>query len=37
MILIDKYGEVYWDFNSSGMFRGYKKSNGETKVEMFEK
>jgi beta-aspartyl-peptidase (threonine type) len=37
MILIDKNGEVYWDFNSSGMFRGYKKSNGETKVEMFEK
>ena len=37
MILIDKHGEVYWDFNSSGMFRGYKKSNGETIVEMFEK
>lgn len=37
MILIDKNGDVYWDFNSSGMFRAYKKSNGETKVEMFEK
>ncbi len=37
MILIDKYGEVYWDFNSSGMFRAYKKSNGESKVSMFEK
>jgi L-asparaginase / beta-aspartyl-peptidase len=37
MILIDKNGEVYWDFNSTGMFRGYKKSNGETKIEMFEK
>ncbi|MFD1294485.1 isoaspartyl peptidase/L-asparaginase family protein [Lutibacter holmesii] len=37
MILIDKNGDVYWDFNSTGMFRGYKKSNGETKVEMFEK
>lgn len=37
MILLDKSGEIYWDFNSSGMFRGYKKSNGETKVEMFEK
>ena len=37
MILLDKNVEVYWDFNSSGMFRGYKKSNGETKVEMFEK
>ena len=37
MILIDKTGEVYWDFNSTGMFRAYKKSNGETKIEMFEK
>jgi beta-aspartyl-peptidase (threonine type) len=37
MILIDKAGDVYWDFNSTGMFRGFKKSNGETKVEMFEK
>ena len=37
MILLDKYGEVYWDFNSTGMFRGYKKSNGENNVKMFEK
>ena len=37
MILLDKYGDVYWDFNSTGMFRGYKKSSGESKVEMFEK
>tara|TARA_R110001583_G_scaffold58714_7_gene174839 strand:- start:2 stop:1051 length:1050 start_codon:yes stop_codon:yes gene_type:complete len=37
MILLDRNGDVYWDFNSTGMFRGYKKSNGETKVEMFEK
>tara|TARA_R110001583_G_scaffold145635_2_gene297628 strand:- start:63441 stop:64496 length:1056 start_codon:yes stop_codon:yes gene_type:complete len=37
MILIDKNGDVYWDFNSTGMFRAYKKSNGESKVEMFEK
>lgn len=37
MILLDKFGDVYWDFNSTGMFRGYKKSNGETKIEMFEK
>ncbi|PHQ55733.1 MAG: beta-aspartyl-peptidase [Lutibacter sp.] len=37
MILIAKNGDVYWDFNSTGMFRGYKKSNGETKIEMFEK
>ena len=37
MILLDKNGEVFWDFNSSGMFRGYKKSTGEIKIEMFEK
>ena len=37
MILLDKNGDVYWDFNSTGMFRGYKKSNGDSKVEMFEK
>ena len=37
MILIAKNGDVYWDFNSTGMFRGFKKSNGETKIEMFEK
>ncbi|WP_457611518.1 isoaspartyl peptidase/L-asparaginase family protein [Lutibacter sp.] len=36
MILIDKNGDVYWDFNSTGMFRGYKKSTGESKVAMFE-
>ncbi len=35
MILLDKNGEVYWDFNSDGMFRGYKKSSGENVVEMF--
>ena len=37
MILLDNKGDVYWDFNSSGMFRGYRKSNGESKIEMFEK
>ncbi|MCF6167824.1 isoaspartyl peptidase/L-asparaginase [Lutibacter sp.] len=36
MILIDKNGDVYWDFNSTGMFRGYKKSTGESKIAMFE-
>lgn len=36
MILLDKNGNVSWDFNSDGMFRGYKKSNGENVVEMFE-
>jgi len=37
MILLDKNGDVYWDFNSTGMFRGFKKSDGTSKVEMFEK
>ena len=37
ILLLDKNGNIYWDFNSTGMFRGYKKSSGETKVEMFEK
>ncbi|REE82198.1 beta-aspartyl-peptidase (threonine type) [Lutibacter oceani] len=37
MILLDKNGDVYWDFNSTGMFRAYKKSDGTSKVEMFEK
>ena len=37
MILLDKKGDVYWDFNSTGMFRGYKKSDGTNTVEMFEK
>ena len=36
MILLDKNGDVYWDFNSTGMFRGFKKSDGTTKVEIFE-
>jgi len=36
MILIDKNGDISWDFNSDGMFRGYKKSTGENVVEMFE-
>lgn len=36
MILIDKNGNVSWDFNSDGMFRGYKKSSGENIIEMFE-
>ncbi len=37
MILIDSKGDVYWDFNTTGMFRAYKKSNGESRIELFEK
>lgn len=35
-ILLDKYGDVYWDFNTTGMFRAYKKSDGTFKVAMFK-
>ena len=37
MILLDKNGDIFWDFNSTGMFRGLKKSDGENTIEMFEK
>lgn len=35
MILLDKYGNAHWDFNSKGMFRGYKNSEKEV-IRMFE-
>lgn len=37
MIGLDKHGNIAWDFNTTGMFRGYKKSDGTEKVELFEK
>jgi beta-aspartyl-peptidase (threonine type) len=37
MIGLDYKGNVAWDFNTTGMFRGYKKSDGSTLVEIFEK
>ncbi|MDP6922557.1 MAG: isoaspartyl peptidase/L-asparaginase [Lutibacter sp.] len=37
MILIDKKGSVYWDFNSNGMYRAYKKSSGEMVIKLFGK
>ncbi|RED46066.1 isoaspartyl peptidase/L-asparaginase family protein [Seonamhaeicola aphaedonensis] len=36
MILLDKSGNIFWDFNTKGMFRGYKKSSGENVIEMFK-
>ena len=36
MIALDKDGNVAWDFNTAGMYRGYKKSTGENKVEIYE-
>lgn len=35
-ILIDKYGNVYWDFNTKGMFRAYKKSDGTQEIALFK-
>ncbi len=37
MILLDPYGNGYWDFNTKGMFRAYKNNEGVELVKMFEK
>ena len=36
IIAVDKDGNVAMPFNTTGMFRGYIKSTGETKVSIFE-
>lgn len=36
VIGIDKKGNIAMEFNTSGMFRGYIKSNGEKKVAIFK-
>lgn len=36
MVALDKDGNVAWSFNSAGMYRGYKKSNGESIVKFYE-
>ena len=36
LIALDKYGNVAMPFNTKGMYRGYKKSNGETVVKIFK-
>jgi beta-aspartyl-peptidase (threonine type) len=35
MIVLDKNGNVAWNFNTKGMFRAYKKSNGDYKMAFF--
>ena len=35
MIGIDSYGQIAWSFNTPGMFRGYRSSNGNGEVELF--
>jgi len=36
IIVLDKLGNIAWDFNTKGMFRGYKKSTGENEIGFFE-
>lgn len=36
VIGLDRKGNIAMEFNTSGMFRGYIKSNGETKVAIFK-
>jgi beta-aspartyl-peptidase (threonine type) len=36
MVALDKDGNVAWSFNSAGMYRGYKKSNGDNVVKFYE-
>ena len=36
MIGLDKNGIVAWDFNTEGMYRGYKKSTGENVVKLYK-
>lgn len=35
MIGLDKKGVVAWDFNTEGMYRGYKRSTGENVVKLY--
>jgi beta-aspartyl-peptidase (threonine type) len=37
MIGIDAQGNIAWDFNTLGMFRGYMSSNGNSEVHLFGK
>lgn len=36
MIGLDKNGNVAWDFNTAGMYRGYKRSTGENVVKLYK-
>jgi beta-aspartyl-peptidase (threonine type) len=36
MVALDKACNIAWSFNSAGMYRGYKKSNGENVVKFYE-
>ena len=36
VIGIDKKGNIVMDFNTEGMYRGYRKSNGESKIKIYK-
>jgi len=36
LVGLDKNANIAWSFNSAGMYRGYKKSNGEDVVKFYE-
>lgn len=36
LISLDKDGHIAWDFNTEGMYRGYKKSTGENVIKLYE-
>ena len=36
MIGLDKQGNIAWYFNTEGMYRGYKKSNGENVIQFYD-
>ena len=35
LIALDKNGNIAWDFNTAGMYRGYKKSTGENVIKIY--
>ncbi len=37
IICLDQYGNIATPFNTNGMFRGFKKSSGQSKVQIFKK
>jgi len=36
MIGLDKEANIAWSFNTTGMYRGYKKSNGKNVIQFYE-
>jgi len=37
LIALDKNANIAWDFNTEGMYRGFKKSTGENVIEIYNK